>query len=242
MRGAKNDALAEHHAEVERIQHVYSRYDSNPLEQAKRDPRNEGNRYIASERRARVHELLHGEHLLPLNGRKILDVGCGSGSLLRSLVEWGAGVDGLIGVDLLPDRLSKAQALLPGARLLQAAIQAAPFQDSTFDIVCAFTLMSSVLSTTVRAEIAREITRILKPGGAIVFYDIRYPSPGNSNVRAITQRELEALFPAFEAHGSTLTLLPPLARRLGRFSRLVYPALAKVPPLRSHYLAILRRR
>jgi hypothetical protein len=39
----------------------------------------------------------------------------------------------------------------------------------------------------------------------------------------------------------TLTLAPPIARRVGRFAPALYGPLAAVPPLRSHALYVMRR-
>jgi len=38
-----------------------------------------------------------------------------------------------------------------------------------------------------------------------------------------------------------VTLLPPLARRLGPATPLAYPVLAALPPLRSHLIGLLRK-
>ena len=43
----------------------------------------------------------------------ILDVGCGNGKWLRTLMEWGATANNLHGIDLLPDRVEKALQVSP---------------------------------------------------------------------------------------------------------------------------------
>jgi hypothetical protein len=73
----------------------------------------------------------------------------------------------------------------------------------------------------------------------VLWYDFRYDNPRNPNVRGITKRHVEALFPGFYMCLHTITLLPPLARRLGRLTPVLYPVLIAIPPLRTHYLGVL---
>ena len=47
------------------------------------------------------------------------------------------------------------------------------------------------------------------------------------------------LFAGFRGHWTSLTLLPPLARRLGPLTPFAYPALAAIAPLRTHLLGVL---
>jgi hypothetical protein len=49
---------------------------------------------------------------------------------------------------------------------------------------------------------------------------------------------LERLFPGARVESHTLTLLPPLARRLAKSPR-VYDRLASLPFLRSHRLSVV---
>jgi len=87
-----------------------------------------------------------------------------------------------------------------------------------------------------------EVRRVLMPGGTVLWYDFRYNNPWNPHVRGMTKRHIRQFFPGFEMHLRTITLLPPLARRLGRLTPVLYPLLAAIPPLRTHYLGLLLRR
>jgi hypothetical protein len=88
-------------------------------------------------------------------------------------------------------------------------------------------------------NVAREACRVLKPGGAVLWYDFRYNNPWNPHVRGITRQQIHQLFPGLEMDLRTITLLPPLARHLGRMTPILYPLLAAIPPLRTHYLGLL---
>lgn len=57
----------------------------------------------------------------------------------------------------------------------------------------------------------------------------------------MTLAQIRRLFPQLEMHLHTATVLPPLARRLGRLTQSLYPVLAAIPPLRTHYLGLLMK-
>jgi SAM-dependent methyltransferase len=73
--------------------------------------------------------------VLKHGGRKILDVGCATGSYVRFLLARGYDAYGL---DLLP---SKHWTSLPEGRLRQGDIQKIPFSDGEFDTVMAFEVL-----------------------------------------------------------------------------------------------------
>jgi hypothetical protein len=89
------------------------------------------------------------------------------------------------------------------------------------------------------SNVAREIDRVLAHGGAIVWYDFRYNNPWNPHVRGMRRQNIQSLFPGYTLHLKTLTLLPPLARRLGHLTSSLYPLLSSLPFLRTHYLGLL---
>lgn len=75
----------------------------------------------------------------------------------------------------------------------------------------------------------------------MIWYHFRYNNPTNPNVRGMTKRLIRRFFPDFRMKLHSITLLPPLARRLGRLTPVLYPVLAAIPPLRTHYLGVLIR-
>ena len=60
-------------------------------------------------------------------------------------------------------------------------------------------------------------------------------------MRGLSRATVKGLFPGFEPRLRTVTLLPPLARRLGPLTGAMYPALASVPWLRTHYVGLLTK-
>jgi SAM-dependent methyltransferase len=174
-------------------------------------------------------------------GRTVVDVGCGDGNVARTLERHGARPARFVGVDLLPSRIQAARTQTSWAGFAVASAELLPLAGDSVDVVVASTLFSSLLESWQRLAAAREMRRVIRGGGRVVVYDLRYPNPGNGAVRRVTTRELRALFPGWTLGSSTLTLLPPLARSgVGR-GRLRYRLLTSLPLLRSHIGVVLVR-
>lgn len=231
--------MAGENEETTRIQRVYATYEAKGLGKSKWSLNNRGNVAIIQERRAALLTVLETAGSLPLAGKQILEVGCGSGGVLQELLSLGADASRLCGVDLLPDGIESARRNLPEVNLKVADARHLPFDKEAFDLVIVFTVFSSILNLGAARSVAEEISRVLKPGGAVASYDFRYNNPVNPNVRGMKRRELQAHFPGFVVFAKSLTLLPPLARRLGPLTRFAYPVLAMVPLLRTHFLAVM---
>jgi len=176
-----------------------------------------------------------------LAGLRVLEVGCGRGERLADLLRWGAQAGDLFGVDMMPAFLEEARKNHPALGFSLADASRLPFPDASFDAVMQFTLFSSILDERLRRAIATEMLRVARPGGVLLWYDMRYPNPWNPDVRPIGRAELGGLFPGIDWRVRSATLLPPLARALAPVSFALCRALEALPPLRSHYLAIGRK-
>jgi SAM-dependent methyltransferase len=226
--------------ERRRIEAVYTRYDRDPAELAKRDLASAGLQFIRKERDEALQNALAAADMLPLGGRKILDVGCGSGSALEAVVMLGADPRKCFGIDLLESRVAAARASQPAMTFVQGDARMLPWRDGEFDLVMANLLFSSILDGEIAAAVAAELRRATAVGGLILVYDNRYPSPFNSDVRAYGRARLRSLFPEAEIHLHALTPLPPLARWLGRRRPILLRRLAAVRILKARYLASIR--
>ncbi|HZP41132.1 MAG TPA: methyltransferase domain-containing protein [Candidatus Binatia bacterium] len=225
--------------EVARLRHVYGTYRLSPAVRARSDGTNPGNRAMVAERDAAVRELLAVHGLLPLGERTVLEIGCNTGDLLATWTRLGASPARLHGVDLLPDRIAEARRRYPALQWHVGNAEALEFPDARFDVVVLSTVVSSILDDGMARNVAGEAARVLAPGGAVVWYDFRWDNPRNPHVRGVSRARVRALFPDFRVHLRTVTLLPPLARRLGRAVRVLYPPLAALPWLRTHYVGLL---
>lgn len=104
----------------------------------------------------------------PVDGRRVVEVGCGAAAASRWLATQGARV---VGLDLSAGMLRHARlaADRTGVRvpLLQADATALPLADGAFDIAC--TAFGAVPFVADSAAVMREVYRVLRPGGRWVF-------------------------------------------------------------------------
>jgi SAM-dependent methyltransferase len=99
--------------------------------------------------------------LQPLAGVRLLDAGCGTGLALRLAADRGATVTGL---DASAPMLDVASHRLPGTDLRVGDIESLPYDDATFDVVCAF---NSVQYAADPANAVVELARVCRPGGRV---------------------------------------------------------------------------
>lgn len=97
-----------------------------------------------------------------LDGRRTLDVGCGTGALAVALAERGSKV---WGVDASPEMLSEARAKGSRARFKEGNAEALPFKDGWFERV----VMRLSLQHVDRPRALAEAARVLVPSGRIVI-------------------------------------------------------------------------
>jgi len=226
-------------SEIERIKNVYKNYQEKGITQMRWNDQNPGNLMILQERNTRLLELLFKYGFHEFGSLKIMEIGCGTGDVLAEFLKWGSNPNHLFGVDLLKDRIKQAKAKHPDIHFSLQNAEELEFPSNYFDLVLTFTVFTSILDTGMAYRVASEIKRVLKPGGALVWYDFRFNNPYNPNVHGMRKSDIKYLFPQFKHHFYRITLLPPLARRLGRFTKTLYPILVKIPFLRTHYIAIL---
>ncbi len=192
-------------------------------------------RYIHYSRDRALLALLRRHGIETLAGPRILEVGCGGGSLLRTLLHYGADGDRLTGIDIASATIAGAGASLPGTPLAVANAAALPYRDASFDVTFAFTSLTSMLDQREREQAAVETLRVLRPGGLLVVYDF-WVNPLNRTTRSLRPNELRALFAGSRVEVERVTLAPPIVRALGGRPSLCRQ-LERLPWLRSHLLA-----
>lgn len=183
--------------------------------------------------------MLHELGVFPKPGDQCLEVGFGALGWLSELIGWGVRESDLHGVELDPSRARRACEILPGADLRTGDAVELPWDNDTFQLAVASTLFTSVLDLKVRRMIADEITRVMAPGGALLWYDFAYNNPRNPNVRGIGQAELKKLFPTLQGKIRTVTLAPPLVRLIAPRWWTLATFLEAIPLLRTHWIAVL---
>ncbi len=111
-------------------------------------------------------------HYVPLEGLRMLDIGCGVGTFVRRLGEFSSQV---YGVDIDGERVRRgAQSLPPaegasasGGGLATAVSENLPFRDGTFDLVLLHEVLEHVRDD---ALTLREACRVTRPGGNVVIF------------------------------------------------------------------------
>lgn len=141
--------------------------------------------------------------LMPLKGKRILDVGCGDGALTRFLAHEGAVATG---IDVSETRLADARAAeaVAGADYREGRGEKLPFPDASIDGVVYNNALHHVPVDAMAAALA-EAARVLKPGGRLVVIEPLAEGEYFSLVRQI-EDETEVRRAAYEALGKVTTL------------------------------------
>lgn len=221
--------------EINRLREIYTE----ALRDRRWDVDNPGRQQMAKERSEAIETLLGARLARPLHECRVLDVGCGYGNQLGWFNERGVQPENLFGVDLLAAHIESARKRYPTFNFMQSNAEHLNFPSDSFDIIVAFTIFSSLIDSRMAENVAAEMLRVLKKSGAILWYDLRYPNPRNSSVRAMTRRRINYLFPGMAIQLKSISLLPQLADGLGATAATTYPLLAGIPLLRPHYIGLL---
>jgi ubiquinone/menaquinone biosynthesis C-methylase UbiE len=194
---------------------------------------------MRSERKQIAATMLHQAGVFPVTGDSCLEIGFGALGWLGDLITWGVRETDLHGIDLDATRAMRAREILPCADLRVGDAGDMPWDTNTFRLVVASTVFTSILDQQVRRMVAAEITRVLAPGGALLWYDFAFNNPFNPNVRKVSRREVPNLFPRLHGRIRSLTLAPPLARMIAPKSWTMARILNSIPILRTHLLGVL---
>ncbi|MGI0017470.1 MAG: class I SAM-dependent methyltransferase [Nitrosotalea sp.] len=130
---------------------------------------------FAGRRRRAFRELAAAAGIRP--GDRVLDVGCGTGYLVRMLAEI-VGPDGsVVGVDAAPEMVAYAASRSRSAANASFEVGSAgalSFPDSTFDAVLSSLTMHH-LAPAEQLPAVREMRRVLKPGGRLLIAEFQAP-------------------------------------------------------------------
>ncbi len=158
-------------------------------------------------------------------GRDVLEVGCGTGLVLRRIAKFARTARG---VDLSPGMLEKARAR--GLDVLEASATELPFPDDSFDVVCSFKVLAHVREID---RALREMVRVTRPGGHVLaeLYNplsfralVKRLGPAGAIGRAKTESDV---FTRFDAPWDVRGMVPPGAKLVAsRGVRILIPAAA----------------
>jgi ubiquinone/menaquinone biosynthesis C-methylase UbiE len=199
------------------------------------------NRFIYRRYTTEARALIDRAGLRPMRDLRVLEIGCGHGQWLVEFRSWGVSPRSLCGIDLDSPHILEARTRLSEADLRVGDAACLPWSDGEFDVVIQSTVFTSILDPGMRSAVAREMVRVLRSPGVILWYDFVYDNPRNPHVRGIGLREMRRLFPGFAPRYRRVTLAPPLARRVVPFSETLAKMLYSMPFLRTHIVATLQR-
>lgn len=106
--------------------------------------------------------------LMPISFETVLDIGCGTGTLLYQILDNKPQVIAT-GLDFSPKMLEVAREKLPKrVELTQGDAEELPYKDKSFDLVVASDILRYI---TDPEKVVKEMYRVLKMGGKIILCD-----------------------------------------------------------------------
>ena len=199
--------------------------------------------FLAAE--ASVVQAVRSLEANPANA-KVLDVGCGKGASLMSLLRMGFAPSNLYGVDIRPDQIAFTRNQLPVSPIQCGDASQLEFADSTFDIAHASAMFLQVPDEDLSARIASEMIRVTKTSGHILISDWRYSKLGSPEFKAMNKKRIARLF---SVGSHTLVqgvfpgqLIPPVGRFFsGHLPSLYFLVRAVFPFLVGRVTTVLRK-
>lgn len=109
-------------------------------------------------------------------GDRVLDVGCGPGSLTLKAKARVGETGQTFGIDASPEMIevarTKAQRAETQVDFRLEVVEKLPFPNQSFDVVLS-SLMMHHLPDDLKRQALKEIHRVLKPGGVLVIFDFK---------------------------------------------------------------------
>lgn len=180
--------------------------------------------------------------IMPLQGRRVLDLGCGAGWAIRMALSRGASQG--VGLDFSSTALGLARQHTPDASWVLADGSTLPFRDASFDRVFSHGAMEHFPDVR---EGFRELHRVLRPGGLAVTV------VPNFYIRTSQPMEFRATRKGWRsvAEGAGLNVLrvgtdwgPAILKNtnvLRILLRLALRAISLIPPLRYQFIMVLMK-
>jgi ubiquinone/menaquinone biosynthesis C-methylase UbiE len=100
------------------------------------------------------------------NNDTVLDVGCGTGTVLRRMADV-CHINGF-GIDIEKNMVAEARKKCPDMDIRVSSCETTPFEDQTFDTI---TVCMAYHHFSNKKDFAKEASRILKPGGCLLIAD-----------------------------------------------------------------------
>ncbi|MFH0825987.1 MAG: class I SAM-dependent methyltransferase [Pseudomonadota bacterium] len=222
---------------------IRGRYDRRNLQPGNLyDPLAPYNLMAGGERRLALARWIKRAGLEPVSEKRLLEIGCGSGTNLLQLMLLGFQPENMVANELLEERAKRARAQLPASiEIVEGDASELPLPNESFDVVFQSTVFTSILDDAFQQKLADRMWALVKPGGGVLWYDYIYNNPSNPDVRGVPVRRIRRLFPHGQMTVWRLTLAPPIGRLVTRLSPKLYTLFNAFPFLRTHVLCWIRK-
>jgi ubiquinone/menaquinone biosynthesis C-methylase UbiE len=184
---------------------------------------------------AMQRSVIEALRFLPINKdtSKILDIGCAGGGSLVQFLSYGFDPTSLYGVDIIPERITEGKRRFPNINFLCGDATHLQYESQYFDLVVESTMFLQMTDDDLRARIANEMLRVVKPSGYIMLCDWRY-SIGHPDYKSLSRSRIARLFQVGKLTAVTSrkhgALVPPLGRFMSRYSPSFYFFVSRVCP------------
>jgi SAM-dependent methyltransferase len=206
------------------------------------DPLNADRYMTYQEYRRALIAWIRWSGLAPVQDKRLLEIGCGSGDNLLLLLTLGFQPEHLVGNELLEERAARARRLLPaGIPILVGDAAELELPEKSFDVVFQSTVFTSILDRGFQDQLASHMWSLVKPGGGVLWYDFVFDNPRNPDVKGVSVKRIRELFPEGEIKVWKVTLAPPISRMVTKVDPNLYPLFDLLPFLRSHVLCWIKR-
>lgn len=229
--------------EIQKVRERYSRRDLDLLSQTSLyNPLNPSVYMECQEKeRALIHWIKYAG-LTPVQNKRVLEIGCGTGKNLIELLSLGFQPENLVANELLDERALSARHRLPAAtQILIGDASNLDLPENSFDVVLQSTVFTSILDDEFQKKLAKRMWAMAKPQGGVLWYDFIFDNPNNPDVRGIPIRRIHELFPDGKIKVWRLTLAPPISRRVTKIHPNLYTLLNTIPFLRTHVLCWIKK-
>ncbi len=173
---------------------------------------------------------------------KLFEIGCGNGQWFAEFATLGFNFANFAGIEIDPIRVTKAKDRIPFADIQHGDASKLPWDDDSFDVVFQSTVFTSIKDESKQNEIASEMKRVCKKtGGFVLWYDFIYDNPSNPDVKGISKLQIKKLFEPWNCEFRSVTLAPPIARRVVPISWSLAEDLETFFPfLRTHLISVIK--
>jgi len=222
---------------MEELEKVKSRYEKRKLNTTAISGKNAIFVEFVKNEREKVYSDVLNRFAKDVANALIIEIGAGTGGNISFFMKYGFQKQNIYANELLEDRFQELKKNYPEINIFPGDARELPFTDK-FDVVFQSTVFTSILDFSFKKELASKMWKMVKPGGIILWYDFIYNNPKNKDVKGISRAEIGELFPGKIVESHSVTLAPPIGRRIGK----LYPVINGLFPfLRTHLITVIQK-